>query len=73
VLRDERHGWNTRELANQVTDAFDLLRPAAMYRDQDSIYRPLPNDPYSLRDRVAVHERKAAAARGIHPGTLERQ
>jgi hypothetical protein len=37
VLRDQRDGWNTREFANEVTDAFDLLRPASVHGYEDRI------------------------------------
>jgi hypothetical protein len=73
VLRHERHGRNARKLADEVTHPFHLLRPTAVHGYEYSIHRPLSNYSHGLRNRVAVQQRKTAASRGIHPGSLDRQ
>jgi hypothetical protein len=73
VLRDQRDGRNAGELAYQVGYAVHLLRPTPVYRYENGIHRSLANYAHCLRDRVAVHQRKTAAAGGVHPGSLNRQ
>jgi hypothetical protein len=72
VLGDEGHGRDPGELPDQMPQRLDLLRFTPVHRNQDGVNRALPYDPHGVRNRVAVHHRKTAAARGIDSRPLDR-
>ena len=70
VARDERHGGDAGEVADQVAERFHVVGLAAMYRDEHGIHRPLSHHADGIGDGVAVYHGEAAAAGGIDAGTL---
>jgi hypothetical protein len=54
VLRNQRHGGDSRKFADQMADDLHLLRSAPMDRHEDRIHWAFTDDPHGIGNGVPM-------------------